>query len=189
MIQPKNEAEDLLISITKNCETLIELTHRKTEETLKFKLTKPRETVHFNPPTQIKGDWMIGLISLEVYNSVFNLNQKNNKIELYTDTFDEFSFEELKDELEEILNTSDITPYHLQHETVSLRIIQANRKLRSERSSTDGYITLIMGFARSPFRDFEIYLRIVVGLNEDDIQLILKQYNSNFVTYQLTPGI
>ena len=46
-----------------------------------------------------------------------------------------------------------------------------------------------MGYARSPFRDFESYLRIVVGLDEDDIQLILKQYNANFVTYELDPGI
>ena len=29
MIRPKNETEDLLLSITKNCETLIEQTHRK----------------------------------------------------------------------------------------------------------------------------------------------------------------
>ena len=29
MIRPKNETEDLLLSITKNCEKLIEQTHRK----------------------------------------------------------------------------------------------------------------------------------------------------------------
>ena len=46
-----------------------------------------------------------------------------------------------------------------------------------------------MGYARSPFRNFESYLRNVDGLDEDDIQLILKQYISNFVTYELTPGI
>ena len=46
-----------------------------------------------------------------------------------------------------------------------------------------------MGYARSPFRDFESYLRIGVGLDEDVIQLILKQYNSNYVTYELSPGI
>ena len=46
-----------------------------------------------------------------------------------------------------------------------------------------------MGYARSRFRDFESYLRIVVGLDEDDIQMILKQHNSNFVTYELTHGI
>ena len=39
-----------------------------------------------------------------------------------------------------------------------------------------------MGYARSPLRDFESYLRIIVGLNEDDIQLILKQYNEKFIT-------
>ena len=78
-------------------------------------MIKPRETFHFNPPIQIK-EWMIVLLSLEVYNSIFLINTTNNKFELYTDNFDEVSFEELKDELEEILNISDITPYHLQHE-------------------------------------------------------------------------
>ena len=45
-----------------------------------------------------------------------------------------------------------------------------------------------MGFARSPFRDFESYLRIVIGLEKDEIQLILKQYNEKFTTYELDPG-
>ena len=45
-----------------------------------------------------------------------------------------------------------------------------------------------MGFARSLFRDFESYLRIVIGLDEDDIQIISKQYNENFVIYELDPG-
>ena len=34
MIRPKNKTEKSLLSITKNCETLIEQTHRKAEETL-----------------------------------------------------------------------------------------------------------------------------------------------------------
>ena len=60
MIRPKNETQDLLLSITKNCETLIHQTHRKAEETLEFKLNKSRETFHFNHPIPIKGSWMIG---------------------------------------------------------------------------------------------------------------------------------
>ena len=55
-IQPKNQTEDLLLSITKNCETFIQQTHRKAEETLEFKMIKPRVTFHFNPPIHIKGD-------------------------------------------------------------------------------------------------------------------------------------
>ena len=52
MTRPKNEAEDLLLSITKNCELFIEQTHRKAEETLEFKKTKSRETFHFDPLIQ-----------------------------------------------------------------------------------------------------------------------------------------
>ena len=68
MIRPKNETEDLLLSITKNCEMLIEQTHRKPEETLEFKKTKPTETFHFKPSIQVKENWMLGLVNLEVYN-------------------------------------------------------------------------------------------------------------------------
>ena len=32
-------------------------------------------------------------------------------------------------------------------------------------------------------------MRIVVGLGDEDIRLTLKQYNSHFITYELTPGI
>ena len=32
-------------------------------------------------------------------------------------------------------------------------------------------------------------MRIVAGLDEEDIQLILNEYNSHFITYELTPGI
>ena len=58
-----------------------------------------------------------------------------------------------------------------------------------EKSTTDGYIIPLMAFARSPFRDFESFRRIVVGVDEDDIQLILKQYKSYFINHELRPGI
>ena len=188
MIQPKTETEDLLLSITKNCQTLVQQTHRKPEETLEFKILKPRETFHFNPPFHSKGDWMLGLIDLEVYNSISNITKENNKFELYIDTFDEFSFLELKDEIEEILNIPSITDSHLEDETLTPLINDTYQKLRSDKSSHDCYIIFLMGYARSQFRDFESYLRIVIGLEEDNIRLILKQYNEKVVTYELDPG-
>ena len=90
---------------------------------------------------------MLGLTSLEVLNSIFNITEESDKFGLYTDTFDEFSFEALKDELEEVLIISDVTPYHPQHEKTGTRNIEAYKKLRSEKSSTDGYFKLIMGYA------------------------------------------
>ena len=188
MIQPKTKTEDLSISITKNFQTLIEQTHRTAEETLEFKMIKSKETFHFKTSIQIKGDWMIGSVDLEVYNSIFNITKKNNKLEPYTDTFDDFSFLELKHELEEILNIPNITDSQLEDETLAPRIAETYWKLRSDKSTHDDYIIFLMGYARSPFRDFESYLRIVIGLDEDNIRLILKQYNEKFVTYELDPG-
>ena len=188
MIQPKNETENLLLSITKNCEKLVEQTHRKPEETLEFKMLKPRETFHFYPPLHTKGDWMLGLIDLELYHSIFNITKENNKFELYTDTFDEFSVPELKDEIGEILNIPNIRDDHLEDETLAPRIAETYWKLRSDKTSHDGYTILITGYANTSFRDFESYLRIIIGLEEDDIQLILKQYNEKFVSYELDPG-
>ena len=172
MIKPKNETEDFLLSITEICELLIKQIHRKAEETLEFKLSRSRHLFPFNPPISVEGSWMVGLSSLEVYNSIFNVAEVNNKFELYTDAFDDFVFEKLKNEIEEVLSISDITPHHLQQEVIGPRFIEAFKKLRSEKSNADGYIILLMGYARSPFRDFESYFRIVVGLDEDDIQLI-----------------
>ena len=61
MIQRKIGTKGLLLSTTKNSETLNEQNHRKAEETLEFKMIKPRETFHSNPPLQIKEHWVIGL--------------------------------------------------------------------------------------------------------------------------------
>ena len=108
MIRPKNETEDLLLSITKNCETLIEQTHRKVEETLEFKIIKPRKS----PPIQVKGDWLIGLTDLEVYNSTFNMTEENNKFELYNCPDEKsggISYIKVRNESEKDLDIEDIT--------------------------------------------------------------------------------
>ena len=115
---------------------------------------------------------MIGLPSLDVYYSIFDITEKNNKLELYTDFFVELWFTELKDDVEEILGLSDISPQHLQHKIMRPRNFKAYQKFSSEKKQTDAYIMLLMGIARSSFRKFESYLIIVVGLNADDIQLI-----------------
>ena len=47
MVRPKIERKDLLLSITKNFETLIEQTHSKPQKKLQSKLTKPSETLYF----------------------------------------------------------------------------------------------------------------------------------------------
>ena len=151
-------------------------------------MDKSRETFHFSQPIQIQGHWMIGLTNLEVYNSIFNITEENNKFEIYRDTPTNFQFLDLKDELEEILGIPHITREHLLDDETASRIIDEYHKLSHEKKNS-GYTILLLNYSRSQFRDTESYLRIRVGLDEEDIQLILKEYNSHFITYELTPGI
>ena len=57
------------------------------------------------------------------------------------------------------------------------------------KPSTDVCIILLLGYARSPFREFGSYLRSVVGSNENYIQIILKQYKSNFINSEKPPDV
>ena len=135
MIQPKNETENLLLSITKNCGTLIEQTHTKSQETLENKMIKPRETFHFKPPIQIQGDWMIGLTDLEVYDSIFNITKENNKFELYKFPDEKAggnSYTKFRDEIERDLDISDITDADLQDDIIAPNFIE-EYKNKSQR--------------------------------------------------------
>ena len=126
MIRPKTQTQDLLLSITKNCETLIEQTHRKAEETLELKMIKPRETFHFRPPIQIKGDWMLGLVDLEIYNSIFNITKENNKFELYKFPDEKsggVTYEKVRDEIERDLDIENFTAEDLQDDIIGPIII------------------------------------------------------------------
>ena len=60
--------------------------------------------------------------------------------------------------------------------------------MQLEKLSTDGYTTLLLSYVASPFPDFESYLGVTGDLNEDDIQLILKQNNSKYVRCDTPPG-
>ena len=192
MIRPKNEIEDLLLSITKNCETLIDQTHRKPEETLEFKMIKPRETFHFRPPIQVKGDWMIGLTDLEVYNSIFNITEENNKFELYKFPDEKrggISYTKVRDEIAKDLGIEDITPADLRDDIIAPIIIKEYNEQVTKRMNDDGFMNILARYSSSVFQDFESFLRTQIDLVEDDIKLVLDEYNSNFIAHELEPGI
>ena len=91
----------------------------------------------------------------------------------------------MKYRVAEVLGLSDFSPEDLLHEIRRPNIIVIYRKLSTEKSQTDGCYLLLRDYVHSPFREFESYIRIVVGLNEDDIRVILKQYNSEFITHKI----
>ena len=151
MIQSKNKTEDLLLSTTKNCETLIEQTQTKPQETLEFKMNKSRQAFHFKPPIQVKEDWILGLTDLEICNSIFNITEESNKFEIYRDTSTKFGFLKLKDDLEEILKFPHITPEHLQDDEIGPHIFDEFLNLSHEKKYSDGYMILLLGYSRSLF--------------------------------------
>ena len=51
------------------------------------------------------------------------------------------------------------------------------------------YLVILAMYIDSVFQDFESFLRTKVDLAEDDIKLVLDEYNSSFITYELEPGI
>ena len=192
MIQPKNKTEDLLLSITKNCETLIEQTHRKAEETLEFKMIRSKQTSHFNPPIRIKGDWMIGVTDLEVYNSIFNKKERNNKFKLHKVPDEKaggISYTKVRDEIERDLDISDITAADLQDDLIGPIFIEEYREQVTKIWKGLGYLNIVAGYVSSVFQDFESYLKTEVDLVQDDVKLVLDEYNSSFITYELDPGI
>ena len=192
MIRPKNQTEDLLLSTTKNCETIIEQTHRKPEQTLEFKMNKSIESFHCGPPIQVEGDWMIGLTDLEVYNSIFNITEENNKFELYKFPDEKaggVTYEKVRDEIEKDLDIEDITAEDLQDDIIGPIIIEEYEEQVTKRMNDEQYMNILAFYTSSVFQDFESFLRTQIDLVEDDIKLVLDEYNSNFITYELEPGI
>ena len=47
------------------------------------------------------------------------------------------------------------------------------------------YMNVLEIYTRSVFQDFESFLRTQIDLIEEDINLVLDEYNSSFITYEL----
>ena len=136
--------------------------------------------------------WMIGLTDQEVYNSMFNITEVNNKFGIYKFPDEKIggnSYTKVRDETEKDLDISDITATGLQDDIIAAIIIEENREKVTKRMEDVGYMNITAGFISSIFQDFESYLRTEVDLVEDDIKMVLDEYISNFTTYDLDPGI
>ena len=75
-----DKQESLLLKIAKSNLDVVENTLSKPQETLEFKMNKQKESVSFDILLELPEQWMMGETSLEVYNTVYNITEKNNKI-------------------------------------------------------------------------------------------------------------
>ena len=77
-----DKKESLLLSIAKSNLDIVENTLSKPQETLEFKMNKQKESFSFDVPLEVPEQWMMGVTSLEVYNTVYNITEKNNKLKI-----------------------------------------------------------------------------------------------------------
>ena len=78
-----DKKESLLLSIAKSNQEIVENTHSKPQEILEFKMNKQKESFSFDIPLELPEQWMMGVTSLEVNNTVYNITEKNNEIKLF----------------------------------------------------------------------------------------------------------
>ena len=77
-----DKKESLLLSFAKSSLDIVKNTLSKPQETLEFKMNKQKESFSFDIPLELPEQWMMGVTSLEVYNTVYNITEKNNKLKI-----------------------------------------------------------------------------------------------------------
>ena len=87
------------------------------------------------------------------------------------------------------MDIEDITTADLQDDIIGPIIIEEYNEQVTKRMNDEQYMNILAIYTSSVFQDFESFLRTQIDLVEDDIKLVLDEYNSNFITYELEPGI
>ena len=87
------------------------------------------------------------------------------------------------------MDFSNNTASDLQDEIIAPRINKEYREQVTKKMKDDKYMLILSMYFDSVFQDFESLLRTEIDLVEDDIRLVLGEYNSSFITYELEPGI
>ena len=135
---------------------------------------------------------MIGLTDLDVYNSIFNITEEKNNFKRYkfpNEKSGGITYEKVRGEIKRDLDISDTTAADLQDDLIAPIIFEEYKEQLTKRMKNEQYMNIIAGYVSSVFQDFESYLRTEVDLVENEIKLVLDEYNSSFITYELEPGI
>ena len=86
------------------------------------------------------------------------------------------------------MDISDITAADLQDDIIAPINIEEYREQMTKRLKDVGYMKIVAGYVSSVFQGFESYLRTEVDPVEDDNKLVLDEYKSSFISYELEPG-
>ena len=87
------------------------------------------------------------------------------------------------------MDIENITATDLEDDIIGPIIIEEYKEQVSKRMKDEQYMNISAIYIRSVFQDFESFLRTQIDLVEGDINLVLDEYNSSFIFYEIEPGI
>ena len=168
-----DKKESLLLSIAKSNQEIVGNTHSKPQETLEFKMNKQKESFSFDVLLILNEKWMMGVTSLEVYNTVYNITEKNNKLEILL----------TKQQLEEHRVDTELVPKIKDlYETSDDKFIEKTNTL-----ITNSYTKKKKKLTR---KDFNQLKELIEVFNYPDQQIHIPDFEIEHDSFgiQLTPG-
>ena len=183
---------ELLLSIKKHTDSLIEQTRTKPQETLEFKMNKQMQTFSFNPPINLveEGKWLLAVSSFECTNSVFDNTNENNSFAIiipghYQTEFAEKTIDELNKLLE--LKSLELHVEEVRKRGNIIKIGDKEYKLSDFDTQKNEIIEELRKVKYNDLRDL-IY-RMQLTYNEIIDILDLKYISTKTVGYSVEPNI
>ena len=167
-----DKKESLLLSIAKSNLDIVENTLSKPQETLEFKMNKQKESFSFDIPLDLSEQWMMGVTSLEVYNTVYNITEKNNKFKIL-----------LKDEQLKSLNVDNQLVMNVEYLYKISDVKKINNFIVDSYSKNKKLVK----------KDFDQIKKIIIQINQNikDKTIIIPELGieNDFVEIELPPGV
>ena len=170
--------ESLLLSIAKSNQEIVENTLSKPQETLEFKMNKQKESFSFDIPLDLPEQWMMRVTSLEVYNTVYNITEKNNKLKIL-----------LKDEQLKSLNVDTQLVMNVEY-LYRISDMQSTSGIEKINNFIVDSYSKNKNFTR---KDFDKLKKIIIQIiqNIKDKTIIIPEFGieNDFVEIELPPGV
>ena len=195
MNRTENQPEHLLISITKNCQTLFAQTKTKPQEMLEFTMGKQMQTFSINSPITLseQDSCLLSFSSFETTNYVFILTVENNSFSISIPGHrNSKSAEKTVDELNKILTLTS-------ENDAELRVGEVRKRGQQIKIGDKEYKLLDLGFHKNEineelknvgFNDFEnLVFRMLLTYNEIASLLDMKNIDAKFAVYTFPPRI
>ena len=164
-----DKKESLLSSIAKSNLDIVENTLSKPQETLEFKMNKQKESFSFDIPLDLPEQWMMGVTSLEVYNTVYNITEKNNKFKLL---YTEKMLKEINVDTQLVPNVEYLYKTSGDIEKIKKLIVNDNAKIRTITKTDYDYLMKIIDQINQNIKDKPIVIS-GIGSVTDSIEIEL----------------